>query len=66
MLIPEIVFVGWVFCFLVSVSLVIFWTSWPGFLAAGMTSGPAGSHSSSWGPVWPLDHQVFSELGGGM
>ena len=52
----EFVFVGWVLSSLVSVSSLVFWSLWPGFLA---TSDLVGSLFPSWGLdfcqlAWPL------------
>lgn len=52
-------FVGWVFCSLISVSSLILWSLWPGFLAAHMTSHLVGSFFQFgdwpfWWLSWPL------------
>ena len=67
LLISEFVFVGWVFCSLVSVSSLVFWSLWFVVQAAGMTFDPAGSLRRSWGLdfsylVWLLVQQGVSIL----
>lgn len=59
MLISEFISVGWVLCSLISVSSLVFWFLWPGFLAASMTSDPVGRMNLE-KLTWPLVQPGFS------
>ena len=49
MLVSVFAFVGCVFCSLVSVSTLVFWALWSGFLLSCLTSEPLGSLWPGWG-----------------